>query len=466
MTLASLGLYPVISECVPDNQATARDLLKQPYEGNENIALDQFFGSKYLLNMNGEESKNAFLRDLERVGGGKIDIVTPSDYYAEEFKKNWRNYRNYDLNDPVQAKAFDDQRQNEVQSVITLLNLLQGVKKSLIAACQSLQEVLHEQNSEVEKQLKSQVRQFSQVLIFQDDARFGFVDLEQSQAFLNNLRTIFLRAISQLPETWDLFYFEAWAKECPPDANESLNSLRRLGRSLECSAFVVNYKILDALIEQLEKGREPLDNLIGIMNRTHESYASYPSCTYRMDLQTQRLKQSQPIFSPINIQSEAIKIKNKGLDSFKWEQLFGSRISLSLTSSTKENVKALYEIVYKAQIEWIEANIYYRLIQDELFLTKGPDKTAYLDAELQRKKWSSLLIDFESPEKEKNIVSICDTLAKLPKDWRIVYIGKESEVPKVANLPLVIEELTNLRAMAIHYFAYEKLVKALEGGAS
>jgi hypothetical protein len=269
----------IISQFASNNQMIAKQFLENPQsQDKQDIALNQFFGSKYLLNYGGEESAQEFKGAFAKVGGSELECVPPKIPSEEEYQIIFRNYKNYNLQDATQAEKWKEQRKKEIVTVITFLDLLKRVKAKLIEACENYTRAKENQDEKTAISAGHTIRILSQPLFFQDNARFGILAPDCKQFSLKDLAPIFHKAISQLP-SWDLFYLEAWAKETPPE-EENLDGLVRVGRSLHCTAFVLNYTLMEELENQLEASLKescaPLDNIIGTLARTHHFYAINP----------------------------------------------------------------------------------------------------------------------------------------------------------------------------------------------
>lgn len=417
--MSSLSSYfNVISQFAPSNQEIARKFLENPLQDSQNLALDDFFGTKYLLKDGGE--KTAF----DEVGGCKIECVAPQIPTEEEYQKIFRNYKNYDLQDPILVEKWKEQHKKEIVPVITFLHLLKRIKASLIQAC--------------EDNASHKIRCLSQPLFFQERARFGIVSADRKEVYLKAIGPLFHKAISQLPASWDLLYLEAWAKELPP-VEENYDGLVRVGRSLLTSAFVLNYTLMDELESLLEKEVfSPLDNIIGTLARTRNFYAVNPSCVYRVN---QEFQQSQPIFSPINIQREAVNALSQAWD---WKTFFGT-----IRFAASEDESPVHDIVKEMQKHWENALLYYRTVQDALLANKSSNETEYKQAEELRKSASSVLIVFKDLPQSPN----CEVLSKLPKDWKFIYFKDQ-----IARPSSELEDMTGVDAVAINYLAYKSIV--------
>lgn len=477
MQFSSLGPYTsLIAQHAPHNQATAKQYLENPpSQDGKYLALDRFFGAKYLLNYGGERGVQNFKSELAKVGGGEVECVVPYVPSEEDYKKIFRNYKNYDLSNPEEAAHWKEQRKKEIVPVLTFLHLLRRVKASLITACQSLQEAQAKHDEAGIARAKRDISRLCQPVIFQDNAHFGFVSPDRTQVTLNDLAPLFHRALNQLPDDWGLFYFEAWAKE-PPAIEESSDDMVRVGRSLLCSAFVVNFTLLDELESQLaasEKERcGPLDNIIGCMARKHKFYAVKRSIVFRKELDSPEPKQAQPVFSPIDIQREAANVRKTWLKvevgkgpAWEWQKLFG-------TMMLAPSADVLRQAIEGMQKNWEEAQIEYRRAQDALQSGKSSDETAYKKAEERRKIYSSVFIDLGGAvfnventnqrlsDRSTAVLACSEALSKLPKDWQIIYFDRKTEIPQMA-FSFHAADLSNMRAMAVNYVAYKKMITVL-----
>ncbi|MCE5316585.1 MAG: hypothetical protein LLG04_04385, partial [Parachlamydia sp.] len=130
----------------------------------------------------------------------------------------------------------------------------------------------------------AKMRQYSRVLIFEDDAGLGFVSRNRKSATQRRAGTHLRKALKDLPENWDILYFIIH----PTQPTKQISPvLYRMRKSWCAAAYAVNYTMYEPLLKKLQQIEDPsvtsilpVDAAISSLHRRHKVYAVYPSLVY------------------------------------------------------------------------------------------------------------------------------------------------------------------------------------------
>ncbi len=277
--------------------------------------LDKYFGTIAVINLpQAVERREGILKQFELIGTKNFEIFTAVDGRTELPKEVWNKFfRNRDKIDTTTEEgqqALDRVHQGEAGCYMSHYRLIKKVKESFDNALSELKkaQASHQAYKDVALLAKCErrVRQYSRVLILEDDTGFGIVNKARTKATTEGAGQILRKALSKLPKDWDMLYLVV-QPIYPPIAVGP--HLCRLSDSWSMVAYAVNYRMYGPLIEILEKIEKPsvkkvypVDKEVAFRHSSFNVYAVVPSLVYQQtgpscisDHSSEKLWQGQPM---------------------------------------------------------------------------------------------------------------------------------------------------------------------------
>ncbi len=281
----------IVHEVIIDHQYVSSKHLAEmsPEELDKDWKLDEFFGSVYVINLpQAQQRLQAITANLHSVGMKTFQVFRAVDGRKELeptiWRKFWKNWQLLPLNTPEGRAAFDNQRKGEAGCFMSRYRLISMVKKQFDEAMQQLKEARDNGDKKKAALAAKTARQYSSVLILEDDNGFGIVKSNDSisQAVCG---FILRQALQELPNDWDMLYFTLLTRD---PIHPFSSHLCLITQTYGTHAYAVNYKMYGALVKFLRRIEHPavrrllaLDKELAGVYPGHRIFALVPSLAYQ-----------------------------------------------------------------------------------------------------------------------------------------------------------------------------------------
>ncbi|MEI8124380.1 MAG: hypothetical protein WCG42_01335 [Parachlamydiaceae bacterium] len=256
-------------------------------ELNQNWRLHEFFESMIVINLDtATERLKTFTEETLSIGIPSFErfkaVDGSKDVPPSIWHKFYLNRCNVDLSTEVGQKIFTRIRKREAGTFLSCLGVYQKIKNAFDAALKNLHEAEESQDESKITEAKALVARSSRVLIFEDDAAFGF--LQDRVATKEGVGEYLNKALAQVPDDWDILYLFVYPTE--PTAQISEN-IQQIFGSWCLPAYVIRHTIYDDLVKEFEKINDPEvsklatnDLTFSAFQRTRKTYALAPAVVY------------------------------------------------------------------------------------------------------------------------------------------------------------------------------------------
>lgn len=251
--------------------------------------LDEFFETIFVVNLPQSSTRlQKMTEELHAIGTKNFEVFKAIDGRREVAPELWQKfYLNLHGigNDTEEGKkALDELHKGQAGCYMSHYTILQNVHNAFQNALKDLKAAQKAQDSLAARQHKKTARKYSRVLILEDDGGFGILNNETQIISKKGVGRILRKALSKLPDNWDMLYFVVHATE---PTYEVTKHLRKLNRSWSMLAYAVNHRMYEPLLKRLQKIEDPditkvwpIDNEIGEIHYKHNVYAIYPSIVF------------------------------------------------------------------------------------------------------------------------------------------------------------------------------------------
>ncbi|MCE5318696.1 MAG: hypothetical protein LLG04_15195, partial [Parachlamydia sp.] len=162
-----------------------------------------------------------------------------------------------------------------------------SIQENFKKACKELQEANEKNDTAGIQACAARARKYSSVLIMEDDNGFGFVNRQNYKtATTAGLGRLLREAMTELPEDWDMLYFMVQSHQSLPYTHH----LRQLTWGTLMNAYVVSYRMYDAIIDHLKRIEDPkvtelkpVDVEVAMLHQGHQCYAIKPAIAYQCE---------------------------------------------------------------------------------------------------------------------------------------------------------------------------------------
>ncbi|MBA2727528.1 MAG: glycosyltransferase family 25 protein [Parachlamydiaceae bacterium] len=251
--------------------------------------LNDFFGTIAVINLpQAKKRLKLITNELKSIGTDSFMIFSAidgrKDIEPAIWNKFYLNLHNIDTSTDEGKLALDHLHQGQSGAYMSHYTLIRQIKNSFEIALNELElaKVSHN-NQEILRAVK-EVRKSSRLLIFEDDAGFGILNKKKTAVSRKRVGVLLRKALSKLPDDWDMLYFIVNATE--PSTKIS-SHLCKLNRSWSLSGYAINNSMYGPLVELLKKIDDvtvthiwPIDNEIGEIHSFYNVYAINPSIVY------------------------------------------------------------------------------------------------------------------------------------------------------------------------------------------
>lgn len=272
--------------------------------------LNQYFGHIYVINLKdkpGSEPKNgkkleAVAADLNKIGCQIFERLEAT-WGADLPKEVWQRVEDNSWNLP-EGERLDKQHMGQAGCFMSHYRVIKDANDKFELAKKELEEVqgrlqvaksLDEQNSIIKliQEKEKRVREYSSILILEDDNGFGFVEKQgkgiPAKVSLKGAGVEFRQVMKELKEEWDMLYLVAvdslrWMKKIFPTYSSHLN---RLNGGLLTNAVAINSKAYPVILEALGKinsaqSYRPVDHAYAALHGCLVAVTPKKPLTYQM----------------------------------------------------------------------------------------------------------------------------------------------------------------------------------------
>jgi hypothetical protein len=263
-----------------------------PEELDTNWNLNQFFGCVFVINLPKATNRlKKIIESLEKIGVIEFEVMPAINGYTDLEESIWKkmhiNWANHDLTSAQGQKAFDSQRKGEAGCYLSHLKILETVKERFEQALDDLKAAQENKDDEAEIEAYARAQKYSRVLILEDDNDFGIVNYDCVTASLENVGTLFRKAMLELPFDWKAFYLMARSLQSETYVSKHIVQLTR---GILNNAYVVHHTFYDPAILHLNKINDPkiqfvdpYDVEFASLHQIYANYAITPAIAYQRE---------------------------------------------------------------------------------------------------------------------------------------------------------------------------------------
>ena len=281
------------SELSIPHQAYAReDLGMSPDKLDADWMLTKYFGSIYVINLpHATERRVRVTSTLREIGTSVFEILPATNGRDEKEvdpairRKMYMNWAKIDISTEEGREKLLKQHQGETGCFISHLRAIQTVREKYTQAAQMLKSAQSSGESEKMKEAAALVRKFSSVLILEDDNGFGIVSADKKSSTLKEVGTLFRKAMSALPENWDMLYLMGMERR---PAIRVADHLAKVDGVLCLNAIAVSHRVYDALFNRLNRLFDPtvsqvhpVDGEYAALHKDHNCFGLVPSICFQ-----------------------------------------------------------------------------------------------------------------------------------------------------------------------------------------
>lgn len=272
--------------------------------------LQEYFGSIYVITLDhAEQRRTQITAALESIGVTKSDfeffrgIDGRKELDESIWKKMHRNWAKLDTSTPEGRTLLELQFKGEAGCYMSHYRVIQRVSQAYDEAVIELHNAQLSNDTIKIADAEKKVKKYSTVLILEDDSGFGIVENDGTSVTLEKTEEIFKSAMEELPEDWDMLYFNALVHS--PSIEQSAH-LARLTNGDHTNAYAVHYKMYKVLVGALQrienpevKEIDPVDSTIHRLHKSHLCYCVMPSIAFQssgvsyITCQEKKLRQKQ-----------------------------------------------------------------------------------------------------------------------------------------------------------------------------
>jgi len=258
-------------------------------ELDDDWRLNDFFGTIAVINLPASvERLQKITQELHDIGTYSFTVFKGIDGRRELDASIWsklhHNRENIDTSTIEGQLALDEIHKGEAGCYMSHYTLIRQIKEAFDAAMIELRSAQASAEPEAIQNAERKVRQYSRVLILEDDAAFGILK-SKTEITKKGSGRILRKALKELPMNWDMLYFVARPKGYVRKKSSHLLILRR---SISALAYAVNHTMYNFLIETLSKIEDPeetemcpVDNAISAIHYLHEVFLITPSIAFQ-----------------------------------------------------------------------------------------------------------------------------------------------------------------------------------------
>jgi protein tyrosine phosphatase/GR25 family glycosyltransferase involved in LPS biosynthesis len=274
-------------------KAKAPDL-SLPLLHQANWELGQHFGSLFVITMKDHTDRQQKITNaLATIGvqAKEFEFFTGVDGRKELpesiWKKMYMNWAGIDTSTKKGQAKLDRQHKGEAGCYMNHFQLIQKVHDSYEQGLYDLQKAKESGDPNQIAEAEAKVKKYRSVLILEDDGGFGIVRGDRISSTLATTEAIFQKAMKELPEDWQMLYFNALPRKQSQKVEGSTHIVRLMGADL-LNAYAVNHTMYEPLIDTLKQINDPdvqkikpVDTMIHALHPTHRCYSITPSIAYQ-----------------------------------------------------------------------------------------------------------------------------------------------------------------------------------------
>lgn len=259
-----------------------------PDQLDNNWNINDFLGHVYVINLKKDTERLKSIRsNFDKIGGCNFERFEATN--GIELSENvWNRVDDNSWGLP-EGEKLNRQHMRQAGVFMSHYSVIKNANEKYLLAQKQLQEsqaslttAKTDQEIDVAKKnievAENQVREYSRILILEDDTGFGFVDkTHANKPAVVNMKGAgveFRKVMKELPENWDMLYLNAvdrfkWMKYIFPSHSERLN---RLNAGLLANAIAINSKAYPTILNALSKIDnpklffKPVDHEYGYLN--------------------------------------------------------------------------------------------------------------------------------------------------------------------------------------------------------
>lgn len=274
---------------------------KTPDELDKNWNLNEYFGHTYIINLDKDKHRlEKISNNLKELGVPKFERFAAT--YGKELPPEMWD-RMYDNSFFESGEKLTNIHKGQVGCFMSHYRVIKDAKEKHDLALKNYEiakksfdiatpdqkpaAILHMEN------MAKQVKEYSSILIFEDDNGFGQVINEGMATTSRDAGKILREAMRDLPEDWDMLYFMAstyggfcFTSRCVPP-EQAYERLAKLGWGVNLNAYAINSKMYNSLLEQLSKIEDPdatleaVDHEIASLHAHTNSYVITPPICFQ-----------------------------------------------------------------------------------------------------------------------------------------------------------------------------------------
>lgn len=239
--------------------------------------LNDLFGTIKVINLPSDEMRLEQIKEeLRMIGVHSFDVFKAVNGRKDLPQSIWQKFGDSD------GEMDISYCQGAAGCYMSHYKLIEQMKCSSDAALDEYKRAIDSRDENAIAQAKEEVRRLSRVLIFEDDAGFGF--LANNSISKEKTGVLLRKALRELPDNWDILYFVVSARESTSKVTEHLYKVRR---SWSTAGYAVNCSMYGPLTEFLKKieyphvnSLSPVDVELGRFQSNYNTFAIYPSIIY------------------------------------------------------------------------------------------------------------------------------------------------------------------------------------------
>lgn len=271
-----------------DHSKIATDLLTtEATTPGQNLHLDKIFGHRYLISLEKCADKRAtFFQRMQEIGlsQDKFELVNATYgkhvYSVEERKRMKDNSFGLDPTTKEGQEELDKQHAGQMGVWKSHERVIRDAKEHYDAAMQAYKaaEARGFTSADEKRRLEANVKEYSSIVIFEDDAGFGFLNPDKKSYNINNIKQEMWQCLKELPEKWDMFNFCPMRLKPQWEQIPEYQHIHRANYSVSISTIAINASMYDVLLKKLDKINQPgvdliaVDHIHGLLNRETFSF--------------------------------------------------------------------------------------------------------------------------------------------------------------------------------------------------
>ncbi|MBA2727527.1 MAG: glycosyltransferase family 25 protein, partial [Parachlamydiaceae bacterium] len=183
-------------------------------EINNNWHLGDFFGTIAVINLpTAKERLERITQELHQIGTKSFKVFKAidgrNDLDQAIWNKMYHNRERINTSTEEGLLALEFVHKGEAGCYMSHYTLIKQVKEAFDSAMNNLELAKINSDFSAIRQAEKELRQFSRVLVLEDDAGFGIIRGLKSKGSKKDVGRLFRKALKELPENWDMLYFIA-----------------------------------------------------------------------------------------------------------------------------------------------------------------------------------------------------------------------------------------------------------------